>query len=67
MEERKTQPQHYDIPLREIAEQLNGALPQYVLVVVAEKEGDHERVVHCDLREYRDALGIYVSIQQTRP
>lgn len=54
-----------ELPLTEIVQRM-GVLPQYVLVIVAEKEGDKERVIHCDLREYRDALAIYDGITQSQ-
>jgi len=38
--------------------------PQYVLVIVTEKENGQERVVHCDLREFGEALAIYDGANQ---
>ena len=46
------------IPLSEIAAAIP-IQPQYVLLIVTEREGGKERVVHCDLREYGEALAIY--------
>ncbi|GAP06161.1 hypothetical protein ATHL_01007 [Anaerolinea thermolimosa] len=39
---------------------------EYVLVVVTERDGERERVVYCDLREYRDALAIYDGLTQSQ-
>jgi len=51
------------IPLSEIAQSIPFQ-PQYVLVIVTEKENGRERVVHCDLREFGEALAIYDGANQ---
>ncbi len=51
------------LPLSEIA----GVIPfqpQYVLVIVAERQDGKQRVVHCDLREFGEALAIYDGANQ---
>ncbi len=52
-----------NLPLNEIARRM-GVVPQYVLVIVTQKQGETEQVVHCDLRELPDALAIYDALTQ---
>jgi hypothetical protein len=51
------------IPLSEITVTIP-VQPKYVLVLVVEKNGGTERVVHCDLREFGEALAIYDGANQ---
>jgi len=51
------------IPLSEIVNALT-TKPQYVLVIVAENQNGRQRVVHCDLREYDEALAIYDGVNR---
>lgn len=39
---------------------------EYVLVVVTERDGQRERVVYCDLREYPEALAIYDGLTRSQ-
>lgn len=55
-----------ELPLSEIVRRM-GVVPQYVLVIVAEKQGEHEQVTYCDLREYPEALAIYELTKSQNP
>jgi len=51
------------IPISEITQSIRFQ-PQYVLIIVTERNGDREQVVHCDLREFGEALAIYDGVNQ---
>jgi hypothetical protein len=61
--EMNEQDRNQRIPLSEIVQSIRFQ-PQYVLVIVTEKENGQERVVHCDLREFGEALAIYDGANQ---
>jgi len=61
--EMNEQDRNQRIPLSEIVNAIP-IQPQYVLLIVTEKDGSRQRVVHCDLREFGEALAIYDGANQ---
>jgi hypothetical protein len=61
--EMSEQDRNQRIPLSEIVNAIPFQ-PQYVLLIVTEKDGGKQRVVHCDLREFGEALAIYDGANQ---